>query len=167
MKRTPLRRKSLKKKVVKKLPKKGYQEPKWFKAIKPGAHGQTPAQKRLWRVVSEKYRQDDWNTHGPYCVSCGGYLEDWRSGQLAHYKAWANCHGWFKFERKNLALSCGRCNKINDGFVAEKFRQELRRRYGDNVIDWIQQENLRHQGEKLETWALVDYAAKVDPSRVY
>lgn len=136
-------------------------------SIKPGAHGNTPAQKRLWRVVSEKYRQDDWNTYGPHCAVCGAFLETWEHGQLGHFHRYSLCNGWFKYERRNMAMICAGCNMNDGGLTSFKFAEALRIRYGEDIILWIEQENQRHRGEKLEDWMIVDYAATVDPSRVY
>ena len=167
MKRTPLRRKSLKKRVVKKLPNKGYQEPKWFKAIKPGAHGQTPAQKRLWRVVSEKYRQDDVRDYGAYCGACGAKMSDWSDLQLGHWLRWSLCKGWMKYERMNLVSICAGCNMKDDAITLKRIGQALERRHGEGILEHIELKNNMMPPTKLETWALVDYAAKIDPDRVY
>jgi hypothetical protein len=126
-----------------------------------GSHGQTPAQKRYWKVVSDTYRKEDFEKYGGLCVSCPRRLERWEDGQLAHYKAWANCNAWFKYERKNLALSCSHCNHINDGFVAEQFKRELIRRHGEGVIEWIHTENEKCRGAKMEVWEIVERVEKL------
>lgn len=144
-----------------KISQKGYKVPSWFKSLKPGSHGQTIEQKKYWKVVSDTYRKEDFEKYGGKCVSCNFRLERWEDGQLAHYKAWSNCYGFFKYERKNMALSCARCNQNNDGFVAEAFKQELKRRHGEDIIEWIDKENLRHKDTKMEKWLIVDRTAKL------
>ena len=144
---------------------KGYTTPHWFNAIKPGSHGATPAQKRYWRVVSETYRKEDFETYGK-CVSCGGRFERWEDGQLGHYKAWSVCHSWFKYERKNLALQCGGCNRRSDGPTNDAFRQELQRRWGDDIANWINTENEKYRGEKMEEWQIVHRVATLRPDLV-
>jgi hypothetical protein len=171
MKRTPLRaRTTLKrtridqdgskpKKRTKqhKIQNKGYKPPKWFSSIKPGGHGNTPAQKKLWKLTSIAVRVEDFEQYGQ-CVACGFKLERWQDGQAGHYRAWSTCHGFFKYERKNLALICGRCNKISDGPINESFKQELKRRHGDDIILWINLQNEEHRGEKMEVWEIVERA---------
>lgn len=141
----------------KKITNKGYKPPKWFTGIPLGAHGNSPAQKKYWKLVSIAVRVED---HEKYkrCVACQGYIERWQDGQAGHYKAWANCNGFFKYERKNLALICGRCNKISDGPINDAFREEMKRRYGFPIIGWIEQQNERHRGQKMEVWEIVERA---------
>ena len=145
---------------------KGYQLPAWFMAIKPGAHGSTPIQKRYWRVVSETYRQQDFEEYGGRCVSCPTRFDSWKDGQLGHYKAWSVCNSWFKFARPNLALQCGGCNRRSDGPTNEAFKRELQRRHGDNIIEWIEKENLKYRGQKMEAWEVVDKVATLRPDLV-
>lgn len=145
---------------------KGYKPPKWFQEIKLGSHGSTPAQKRYWKVVSETYRQADFEQYGT-CVSCGGHFECWEDGQLGHYKAWSVCHSWFKYERKNLALQCGGCNRRSDGPTNEAFKKELERRHGKGIAEWIQQENEKYRGQKMEEWEIIHRVATLRPDLVY
>ena len=159
------KRKSTKKRIAK--PKR-HAIPAWFMAIKPGSHGTTPAQKRLWRIVSDTYRLEDWK-NDPHCRTCGVYLHSWTDGQCGHYKSWAACHSWFKFERKNLALQCATCNanfqKTNViGFV---FGTYLQSKYGMSVVDWIETENEMYKGQKMKDSECVEYAAKLRPDLVH
>lgn len=144
-----------------KVTKKGYRVPAWFKALKPGSHGQTLEQKKYWKVVTDTYRKEEFEKYKGKCVSCEYRLERWEDGQLAHYKAWSNCYGFFKYERKNMAFSCSRCNQNNDGFIAESFKQELKRRYGEDIIEWIDAENKRHMNTKMEKWEIVHRTANL------
>jgi hypothetical protein len=138
---------------------KGYKPPKWFTSLKPGSHGNTPAQKKYWKVVSDTYRLEDFEKYGGKCVSCPVRFERWQDGQLGHWKAWNVCNAWFKYERKNLALQCGGCNRRSDGPTNENFKQELKRRHGKNVITWIEAENLKYRNQKMEVWELVERTA--------
>lgn len=145
---------------------KGYQVPKWFRALPYGSHGSTPTQKRYWWVISQTYRADDFEKYGR-CVSCGKRLDDWRDGDLAHFKKYSVCHSWFKFERKNLALSCKGCNQRDDGMTGYQFGEELKRRYDKNIINWIEAENQKYRGQKLEEWQIVEKVAEIRPDLVY
>jgi len=156
VKRTPLRRKSLKKRVTLRKVSNVYKPPAWFTSLPAGSHGNTPAQKKYWKVVSQYVRQRDFERYGSKCVSCNARLEDWRDGDCAHFKAWSVCNGFFKYELTNLALSCKGCNRLSDGAVGARFGEELKRRYGKKHLEWIEEENLRHRGEKMEVWQIVD-----------
>ncbi len=94
-------------------------------------------------------------------MSCSIRFERWQDGQLGHYKAWSVCNAWFKYERKNLALQCGGCNRRSDGPTNEAFKQELIRRHGNGVIDWIETENLKYRGQKMEVWEIVERVEKL------
>lgn len=163
MKRTALARKSKTKRVIDKsrTPKRGFTAPAWFMAIKVGSHGNTPAQKRLWKLTSDTYRRADYEKYGGKCVSCSQHLDRWQDGHLAHFKAWSVCNSWFKFERKNLALSCAGCNRLDDGIVSYNFAKELQRRHGKNIIEWIETENLKYRGIKLEIAEIVVHAEQL------
>lgn len=168
MKRTQLRRKSLNpNKKVRKVINRGYKPPKWFNAIPYGSHGSTPAQKRYWKVISDTYREQDWTEHNGKCVSCNTRLEHWKDGDLAHFKKYSVCHSWFKFQRENLALSCKGCNQRDDGLVGFRFGEELKRRYHECIIDWIEKTNEAFRGQKMETWEIVEKVAKLRPDLVY
>lgn len=146
---------------------KGYKPPKWFTALPYGSHGSTPTQKRFWWVISQTYREEDFKRYKGRCVSCGKKLIDWRDGDLAHFKKYSVCNSWFKFERKNLALSCKGCNQRDDGMTGFRFGEELKRRHGDDIIEWIERENQKHSGQKMHDWEIVDKVAALRPDLVY
>lgn len=177
MKKTPLKRKTKlrqktpikrtnKKTVRKKTKRKGFVTPTWFNKIPYGSHGSNAAQKRFWKLVSDTYRRADFYKYKGRCVSCSAVLEDWKDGDLAHFKRYSVCNSYFKYERKNVALSCKGCNRNDDGVVGYHFGEELKRRWGDDVIAWIERENLKYRGQKIETHTLVDMAAKLRPELV-
>ena len=169
--RTPLKRSTMpqvksKVKVATKTPNKGYKPPKWFTSIPLGSHGSSPAQKKYWKVVSDTYRKEDFEKYNGKCVSCETRLERWQDGQLAHFKAWSVCNSWFKYERKNLALSCPNCNRLSDGVVGFNFSEELKRRHGQDILGWIETENLKYKSQKMEVWELVEKTALLRPDLV-
>ena len=167
-KRHKIASKGVKSKKAPSVRKGQYVAPKWFKAIKPGAHGKTPHQKKLWRVVSETYRKEDWTNYGPNCPCCGTYLESWKDGQLGHWLRYSLCNGWFKYERMNLALICSGCNMSDDAITLNKLGETLKFRHGEDVLLWIEKTNQdpKYRGNKQELWMCVDYAAKVAPHLV-
>ena len=138
-----------------------YKAPKWFSSTKAGSHGNTPAQKKAWTIVSAYVRQRDFKNYHGKCVSCPRILENWQDGDCAHYKAWGACNGFFKYELTNLALSCKNCNRLSDGNVGHAFGEELKRRYGKKHLEWIATEDRKHTGEKLEEWLLVEMCEKL------
>lgn len=150
----------------KKITNKGYQVPKWFNAIKPGSHGSTPAQKRLWRVVSEYVRQRDFVKYG-CCVSCGYEFSDWREAQAGHWLPYSVCHSLYKFDPTfNIAAQCFACNnnlRRSGAHIGHAFGEELRLRHGPNVLETIIQDNERLRGIKIQEYMCVDFAVKLRP----
>ena len=164
----PMRRKSTRKRVKRKIPSKGYQPPQWFKDLEYRSydHGSNAIQKRLWRLVSQTYREQDFNLFGNQCPGCGGFFETWEAGQCGHWLKYSLCNSFFKFERVNLAMICAGCNRKDDAVTLKKIGEALQMRYGSDVLDYIEQENQRWRGVKMESWMIVDYAAKIRPDLV-
>lgn len=161
LRRTPLRRKSLKKrKVDKSRTKKVYRPPAWFSKIKQGSHGNNSAQKKYWRVMSCFVRQRDHNKYKK-CVSCPTVYGHWMDYDAAHFKRYSVCNSYFKFHPLNLAASCKNCNRLDDGVVGHAFGEELKRRYGPDHLNWIEEENLKYRGMKLETHKIVEEIEKL------
>lgn len=163
VKRTPLKRKLTTKRAVKKTKPKGYQAPDWFFAIKPGSHGSTPAQKRLWRVVSEFVRQRDFLRYNGRCVSCSHVFGHWKEAQAGHYMPFSICHSWYKFNPENIHAECASCNTAlyrSGAHIGHAFGEELKRRYGPDILTKIAANNQKYRGQKMETWEIVDTAAK-------
>jgi hypothetical protein len=140
---------------------KGYQIPQWFRSIPLGSHGNSPTQKRYWKVISDFVRQRDFNKYKGRCVSCGKRLEQWQDGQGAHYRRYATCNSYFKFHPDNVALSCAYCNQNEDGVIGHAFAEELKRRYGEKHLDWIEKENNKWRGVKLEDHIMVERVEKL------
>lgn len=145
---------------------KGYKPPKWFQKIKPGGHGSTPAQKRLWRVVSEFVRRRDFELYGT-CVSCFHRFENWQEAQAGHWLPYSLCNSFYKFDPTfNIAAQCSACNSNlhrSGAHIGHAMGEELKRRHGQGVLEVIQSDNLRFRGMKMETWAIVDYVARLRP----
>ena len=151
LKRTPLKRRTTKQKKVRKL-KPFYKPPDWFTKIKLGSHGNNPYQKRYWRVVSCLVRQRD-EQYG--CVSCPTKYKKWSDYDAAHFKRYAVCNSYFKFDPLNIAASCKACNRNDDGVVGHAFGEELKRRYGNDHLVWIEEENKHYKGKKMENHEIV------------
>lgn len=154
---------------VRKVKNKGYKVPSWFKSIKPGAHGQSPSQKRLWRVVSEFVRKRDFEKYGK-CVSCGYRFSCWEESQAGHWLPYSLCNSFYKFDPTfNIAGQCSACNTSlhrSGAHVGHEMGEELKRRYGSGVLEIIKEDNRRFHGMKLEVWNLVDMASRVNPDLV-
>lgn len=140
---------------------KCYQIPPWFKSIPIGSHGNSPTQKRYWKVISDFVRQRDFQKYKGKCVSCAKRLEQWQDGQAAHYRRYATCNSYFKFHPDNIALSCSYCNQNEDGVIGHSFGEELKRRYGEKHLDWIEKENNKWRGVKLEDYIIVERVEKL------
>jgi hypothetical protein len=169
LKRTRLQAKTLSNKQKgtskSKTIQKGYQVPKWFKSLPTGSHGNTPAQKKYWKVVSDYVRERDWKKYG-YCVSCKTKILDWKTGDAAHFKRYSVCNSYFKFHPDNIALSCKNCNRNDDGVVGHAFGEELIKRYGKRHLLWIEETNLSFKGQKMKTWQIVEKVEKLRPDLI-
>lgn len=141
---------------------KGYKVPQWFNRIKPGSHGATPAQKRLWRIVAEQVKQEDWE-QSPHCRGCDRYLNHWNEGHAGHFKRYSLCHSWFKFDHRNICLVCPGCNMTDDGPALFRMGAQLINKYGPDHLEWIETENLKYQGQKMQTWEIVNKVAALRP----
>lgn len=140
IKRTPLKKK--RKKIQANLPD-------WFRSLRYGSHGSTPIQKKAWAYISDMVRQSDFRTYGGKCVSCPRYLTDWRDGDCAHFVSWSVCNGMFRYNTRNLALSCRPCNAFNNSSIGYEFAEELKRRHGPDIITDLYAENASYHGTKL------------------
>lgn len=139
-----------------------YKPPRWFTGIQPlKSHGHGVYQQRLWRVVANHVKQRDFTLRAGRCVSCHRRVSDWTEYQAGHYKAWSVCNGFFKFEPKNIAGQCAFCNLNSDGPTGTEFGEELIRTYGPDHLAWIEKENNRHMGEKLENHKCVELAGEL------
>lgn len=154
-------------KPVKRVKKEPYRVPKWFSKLPAGSHGSTPSQKKAWKVVSDYVRQRDFAKYGPYCADqCGQIIWDWKDTDAGHYKAWSVCHGLFKYELKNLLMQSSNCNRRSDGPTGLGLSETLKARYGKDILQWIETENEKYRGKKIEEWELVEMVAKLCPSLV-
>lgn len=148
---------------------KGYKPPKWFQKIKPGVHGSTPAQKRLWRVVSEFVRQRDFELYAT-CVSCPHRFESWQEAQAGHWLPFSICHSWYKFDPTfNIHAQCVACNSgmhRSGAHIGHAMGEEIKRRCGENTLEIIKEDNERFRGMKIEVFQIVDYVARLRPDLV-
>lgn len=153
-------------KPVKRVKKEPYKVPKWFSRLPPGSHGSTPSQKKAWKVVSDYVRERDFIKYGGKCVSCFRRLDRWQDGQAAHFKPWSTSNGLFKYELLNIHLSCPICNYGSGADVGFAYGEELKRRYGDDIVYVLSDLNAKHRGNKIEEWELVEMVAKLRPDLV-
>lgn len=154
------------KKKPKRIKKEPYKVPKWFSSLKPGSHGNTPSQKKAWKVVSDYVRERDFKKYGGKCISCDRILERWEDGQAAHYFPWSVLNGLAKYDVNNIALSCAICNYGSGANIGYAFGNELKRRYGDGILSEIASLNKSYRGKKMEEWDLVDFIARLRPDLV-
>lgn len=170
MKRTGFKKKLKQSKVANhrvktKLQNKGYKIPNWYKKLpyKSSDHGNNAVQKRCWRVVSQTFREYDFLTYGAQCPICNTKFSSWQEGQLGHWLRYSLCNGFFKYERLNLSLICAGCNFKDDAVTLRKLGETLQTRHGADVLTYIEIENQRQRGMKLENWMFVDYVQKLRP----
>ena len=67
-----------------------------------------------------------------------------------------------------MLLICKGCNKTDSAIIQRKMGQELQRRHGEDVLDWIERENHKpeYRGQKIEAWMYVEYVAHLRPDLV-
>lgn len=86
-----------------------------------------------WYYFSRAIKQEEFKKHNGKCVSCPAILARWEDGQAAHYISVSRSLG-MALLRKNIALSCPRCNNPTWSPDASiPFGIELDRRYGDGT----------------------------------
>lgn len=118
--------------------------PKWLKAIPESAsHGSGTYEQRLWRLTSDFVRIRDWYKYNKRTVD-GKWLENWDEGQAGHYISYSKCKNLFKFDPINIHMQSAKSNMLSsasDGYI---FGEELKRRYGQKILEKINKENLAH-----------------------
>lgn len=132
---------------------KGFVPPKWLNKVPLGAHGATSIQKKYWRVVSDTVRMRDFKLG---CISCGRKPESWQGLQAGHYKSWASCRGYSKWDMLNIFGQCGFCNTgFNSNEVGANFKEGILLRHGLERLVYIQQLSA-HPTEKMEDHVIVE-----------
>lgn len=87
----------------------------------------------VWYFMSRSIRKEEFEEYGGKCVSCPVILARWEDGQLAHYISVSRSLG-MSLIRKNVALSCARCNNPTWSPDASiPFGVEIDRRYGNGT----------------------------------
>lgn len=146
MKRSPIRRKTplrrAKTRSKRRIARSGA-IPAWIRAIPLGSHGSGHLQKRLWRLTSDYCRIRDWYRWGNKDVASDRIIPDWRSGQGGHYISYTACRGIFKFDPWNIHLQHGYSNKFPTRETIKQFEEELKRRYGNQFIIFLEAENIK------------------------
>jgi hypothetical protein len=119
----------------------------WLTKIPMGSHGSNPTQKRFWKVTSDFVRIRDSKLG---CIVCGR-ITDLQAG---HYKSWASCRGFSKWDMKNIFGECAYCNTgFNGNEVGAKFKENIIKRHGQERMDYI--ENLSsYPSEKMDDYII-------------
>lgn len=136
-----------------------YTPPKWLGPIPQGSHGSSIIQKKYWKVTSDFVRTRDFEKYGT-CIACGlaTPLEKLQGG---HFKSWASCRGYSKWDMLNIFGECSYCNTgFNGNEVGAKFRDGIVRRYGQERLNYIDSLD-SYPTEKLEDHVIVDKIKKV------
>lgn len=131
-----------------------YTPPKWLGAIPQGSHGSSIVQKKYWKVVSDFVRRYDFEKYGT-CIACERHTPIERM-QCGHFKSWAACRGYSKWEIRNLFGECDYCNTgFNGNEVGVNFRNGIIKRYGQERMDYIDSLS-SYPTEKLEDHIIVE-----------
>lgn len=105
--------------------------------IPTGSHGSNATQKRYWKVTSDFVRIRDFYKYKT-CIACGKRVSHWEDLQGGHYKSWASCRGYSKWDTMNIFGECPICNTgFNSNEVGASFKEGILKRYGQERIDYI------------------------------
>lgn len=105
--------------------------------IPTGSHGSNPTQKRYWKIVSDIVRIRDWHKY-KRCISCKKYIYSWKELQAGHFKSWATCRGYSKWDTLNIFGQCAYCNTgFNGNEVGALFKEGIIERHGQERMDYI------------------------------
>ncbi len=137
-----------------------YTPPKWLGCIPQGTHGSSIIQKKYWKVTSDFVRIRDFYKYKGVCICCNKPKEFERI-QAGHYKSWASCRGYSKWDVLNIFGECDYCNTgFNGNEVGALFKEGILRRYGQERLQYIA--NLAYYPtEKLEDYEIVEKIRKV------
>ena len=103
-----------------------------------------------WYFLSRHVKQEEWEEYKGKCVSCPAILESWEDGQCAHYISVSRCPG-MALLRKNVALSCARCNNpywSPDASIP--FGHELDTRYGKGTATKLFEQSKKYNAPLSE-----------------
>ena len=125
-----------------------------------GSHGSTPTQKRYWKVTSDFVRIRDFYKY-KRCIACGRFANHWSELQGGHYKAWASCRGYSKWDKDNIFGECGICNTgFNSNEVGANFKEGIISRHGQERMDYINSLS-SYPTEKMEDYIIEDKIIEV------
>jgi len=133
---------------------KHYVPPKWIGCIPQGSHGSSSIQKKYWKLVSDYIRIHDTEKYG-ICISCLRKIT-YETCQAGHFKSWASCRGYSKWDIQNIFAQCAFCNTgFNSNEVGASFKENIIQRHGKDRFNYI--ENLSsYPSEKMEDFVIVD-----------
>lgn len=118
-----------------------------------GSHGSNPTQKRYWKVTSDFVRIRDFHEWNGRCISCNSFFYNWNDLQAGHYKSYASCRGYSKWDMNNLFGQCGKDNRFGDGLTGKTFTETIIKRHGQERMDYI--ENLSsYPSEKMDDYII-------------
>lgn len=128
--------------------------PKWlYKIPQSNSHGSTVIQKKYWRVVSDYVRIKGYKMG---CIVCGRLSTiGWEYFQAGHYKSWASCRGYSKWDVMNIFCQCGFCNTgFNGNEVGAKFKENIIKLHGQERMDYIDKLS-SYPTEKMEDHVII------------
>ena len=133
----------------------------WIKAIPESpAHGSGTFQKRLWRLVSDYVRLRDFLKY-KRCVATDFCFTTWGESQAGHFKSYSTCNGMFKFDPINIHAQSAPSNSWGGMETGQRFADELRRRYGTDYIQKINDGNRKYQGTNIRDSIVIEYMEKI------
>lgn len=126
--------------------------PDYYKAIKRKYRYKSKnleAKDKAWAILSDYTRMRDFARYRT-CVSCGTPFERWKDSQGGHYipmGAGGTSSGFFDL---NVHGQCMHCNKFGEMEAGGNFKDELERRYGEEIIEQLKQ--VKRETVKADAW---------------
>lgn len=108
---------------------------------------------KAWSILSDYVRVRDFKKYG-VCVSCGKKIQNWQDGQAGHYISMGGHGSFIGFYDLNIHLQCPLCNSFGGMEAGGNYKEELIRRYGQELIDEL--DKLKHKSVKADKQFFLD-----------
>ena len=111
--------------------------------------GKDALAKKAWTITSQYVRMRDFIQYRN-CVSCKKAIQDWRDTDPAHYHSFAGNGALSGFNLMNIHMSCKHCNGFRGAAAGHEMAEEIKKRYGDEIINELYQVKL--QSVRADDW---------------
>ncbi len=162
LRKTPLRKKSLKTKRKPKVTAKSVLETYGLPENYQKSHlrYKNPIEKGVyWYWLSLYIRTRDLQKYGT-CISCGKQVFSISDLQAGHYAPAGNCGFALLFDESNINAECGRCNGLDEGHLIG-YERGFVERYGQATMDALKQRYFNKHMHLMKEWNRAEYVQKI------